>query len=244
MNATRKKYNPKAFTLLELLIAMSMVVLILSSVYATYSAATKASANSGLRSDLQQQASLFLQIITKELRCTHQGTQKPKTKKQSAETTETRSESAGIKPQKKKKYPPIFQGYQSQTPVPFLSFVTTSANTTGSAPFDGLNRVDYIFDPQTGTISKSIQKHLDQTEDDIEIPDYTPILENIIAVLPEFFDGDDWTNDWDSKETETKLPAAVRITIESQAEGTDILTFTATARIDCVDIKTEKPAND
>ncbi|MHC4587097.1 MAG: PilW family protein, partial [Planctomycetota bacterium] len=71
MKMSERTAKREAFTLLEIIIALSMLVLILGSVYGTYTVAMRALAHSKPKHALQQQARIFLQRIASEIRCSY-----------------------------------------------------------------------------------------------------------------------------------------------------------------------------
>ena len=227
MKMPKRTAKREAFTLLEIIIALSMLVLILGSVYGTYTAATRSLAHSKPRHSLQQQASAFMQRIAAEIRCCYAGYRdmslQPLTNTiQRVEKKQLRQEDASL-----------FEGREVSSRQSFLQFVTSAVASKREHSLGGLAIVEYIFDSSMNTLSRCKRRYIGGFEVDKDNYDWVVILENVQTITVEYFDGNDWFKEWNSNDMEGLLPKAVRISLVMQSEDFGPLTFVSTVQIIC-----------
>ncbi len=227
MKMPERTAKREAFTLLEIIIALSMLVLILGSVYGTYTAATRALTHSRPRHALQQQATVFLQRIASEIRCCYAGY------KDESPQPETNNIRSGERERLKQEDASLFEGGEVSSGRSFLQFVTSAVASKREHSLGGLAIVEYMLDSSTNTLSRSKRRYIGGFEVDKDNYNWLAVLENVQAVTVEYFDGDEWLREWNSNDTEGLLPQAVGISLVMQSEDVGPLSFVSTVKIVC-----------
>ncbi len=184
----------RAFTLIEIVIAMGAAALILIAVYSLFSKAVHLRDNATEKvreARLRSRAAFLIRndlrnaLISGTLASRLQGSQKA--------------------------YNSNFPGY--------LTFTTTTARITSDALVDDVQAVEYFVenDPDApagkgGMLVRTIDTNLlapTHTE-----PTPVPVLSGVKAMDVSFFDGQDWQDEWEVTDSDTTLPQAVRVTLE------------------------------
>lgn len=227
MNVPGRMVKRRAFTLLEIIIALSMLILILGSVYGTYTAATRSLRHSAPRHDLQQQASIFLQRIDSEIRCCYAGY------KYESPRAATKNNQTDEREHLKQKDVSLFKGGATSSGRSILQFVTSALASKREYSLGGLATVEYMFNRSTNTLSRSKRRYIGGFEDDKDNNRWIVVLENVQAIKIEYFDGRDWLKEWNSNDMEGLLPKAIRISLVMQSEDVGPLSFESTVRIVC-----------
>ena len=227
MKMTEITTKRPGFTLLEIIIALSMLVLILGSVYGTYTATTRSLAHSKQKHAMQQQARVFLQRIASEIRCCYAGYQD-----KSAQTSPGNIRT-GEKELLKQEDVSLFVGKEVSSGESFLQFVTSAVDSKREHSFGGLAIVEYTLDESTNTLSRSKRRYVGGFEDDKDNYNWLVVLENVQEITVEYFDGKKWLEEWDSKDTKGLLPQAVGISLVLQTEDVGPLPFISTVQIVC-----------
>ena len=227
MKMAKRTTKRPAFTLLEVLVTLSTLVLILGSVYGTYMATTKSLAYSKPKHILQQQARIFLQRIASEIRCCYT-------------TYQDKSPQATLKKNQRRKKKLLkqndvsfFVGKEISSRQSFLRFVTSAATSRRNHSLGGLAIVEYMLDKSTNTLLRSKRRYVGNSEDDNDNYNWLVVLENIQAIMVEYFDGKKWLEEWDSNDMKGFSPQAVRISLDLQTANGGSLLFTSTAQIAC-----------
>ena len=226
MKMPEKTIKREAFTLLEIIIALSMLVLILGSVYGTYTAATRSLAHSKPKHALQQQATVFLQRIASEIRCSYAGYE-------DESQPATNSIRTGERERLKQEDSPLFEGGEVSSGRSFLRFVTSAVASKREHSLGGLAIVEYMLDNSTNTLSRSKRRYIGGFEVDKDNYNWLVVLENVRSVSVEYFDGDDWLSQWNSNDTKGFLPEAVGISLVMQSEDVGPLSFVSTVQTVC-----------
>jgi hypothetical protein len=226
MKITSKTIKREAFTLLEIIIALSMVVMILGSVYGTYTATTRSIEHSKPRHVLQQQARIFLQRLSSEIRCCYAGYKneslQPSIKNNPTVGKHIQLEDASL-----------FKGGEVSSGRSFLQFVTSAVASKREQAIGGLAIVEYMLDSSTNTLSRSERRYIDGFEANKNDYNWIVILENIRAIKVEYFDSKEWLKEWNSNDMKKSLPKAVRVLLVIQSEDVEPLSFLCTAKITC-----------
>ena len=226
MKNTSKTIKREAFTLLEIIIALSMVVVILGSVYGTYTATTRSIGQSKPRHVLQQQTRIFLQRLSSEIRCCYAGYKneslQPSVKNNPTVGKHIQLEDASL-----------FKGGEVSSGRSFLQFVTSAVASKREQAIGGLAIVEYMLDSSTNTLSRSERRYIDGFESNKNDYNWIVILENIRAIKVEYFDGKEWLKEWYSNDMKKSLPKAVRVLLVIQSEDVESLLFLSTAKITC-----------
>ncbi|MHC4536107.1 MAG: type II secretion system protein GspJ [Planctomycetota bacterium] len=227
MKMPERTTKREAFTLLEIIIALSMLVLILGSVYGTYTAATRSLSHSKPKHVLQQQATVFLQRIASEIRCSYAG-YKDESPQSPANNTRT-----GEKERLRQEDASLFQGQEVSSGRSFLQFVTSTVASKREQSLGGLAIVEYMLDSSMSTLSRSKRRYIGGFEVDKDDYNWLVVLENVQAISVEYFDGEEWLDEWNSNDTEGLLPQAVGISLVMQSEDVGPLSFTSSVKIVC-----------
>ncbi len=227
MKMFKRTVKREAFTLLEIIIALSMLLLILGSVYGTYTVATRSLAHSKPRHALQQQASIFIQRISSEIRCCYAGDRdkslQPLTNTfQKAKKKNTQQEDVSL-----------FEGREVSSGQTFLQFVTSAVASRREHNLGGLAVIEYMFDNSTNTLSRCKRRYIGRFKADRDDNDWIVIIENVQAIMVEYFDGKDWLKEWNSNNMKGLLPKAAGISLVMQSEEVGPLSFASTVQIVC-----------
>jgi type II secretory pathway component PulJ len=217
----------EAFTLLEIIIALSMLVLILGSVYGTYIAAARSLAHSKPRHALQQQAGIFIQRIASEIRCCYAG-YKDKSPQLSTNTVQ-RVEKKHLQQEDTS----LFEGREISSGQSFLQFVTSAVASKREHSLGGLAVIEYMFDSSTNTLSRCKRRYIGGFKVDRDKKNWIVIIENVQVITVEYFDGKDWLKEWNSDDMKGLLPKAVGISLVMQSEEVGPLSFASTVQIVC-----------
>lgn len=213
-----------AFTILELLVALSMLVLILAAVYGSYTVVTTSIVSCKPRSAMQQKAGLFLQRMSSELRCSYAGS-----------SNEARGELSGSHPGEEvivQEKQPLFVGKDTSSDQTFLQFVTPTLVSKWSYLSSGLATVSYKLDESGGKLLRSERQYITKTEDEDNVYDWIPVFANVKTITIEYFEGEKWQDEWDSNDMNC-LPQVVRISLVLETKETGPLSFMSTANITC-----------
>jgi prepilin-type N-terminal cleavage/methylation domain-containing protein len=220
-----RRQDRLAFTLLEMLIALSMLALILGAVYGSYRATTESVARCRPKSTLQQQARIFLQRLTQQIRCCYAG--------RPVESDDSRRKARTPEKVLKKANPPLFLAKPIRPGQTFLRCVTSTVTLRQNRSYGGLVIVSYRLDESGTVLLRSERRYLadgfEAGDDDYE---WFVVFENVSTLEFEYFNGDKWLQQWDSNQMKG-LPQAVRVTLVFQPEGRSPVSFVSTAPIVC-----------
>jgi len=227
MKMPERTAKRKAFTLLEIIIALSMLVMILGSVYGTYTAATRALAHSKPKHALQQQATVFLQRIASEIRCSYAGY---KDESQQPAANNIRS---GERERLKQEDASLFEGREVSSGQSFVRFVTSAVTSKREQSLGGLAMFEYMWDSSTNTLSRSKRRYIGGFEVDKDDYNWHVVLENVQAISVEYSDGEEWLEEWNSNDMEELLPKVVKVSLVMQSEDVGPLSFVSAVQIVC-----------
>ena len=200
------------FTLIEILVAMTIIATIASMVYGSYFATAKSTDAYKARMAASGQAQKVLRWMTQQIRCSYVGKMAQEEETESAGTDSSRTS-------KIKKSPVVYFSYEPDTPGSgILHLVTTHMLFCEDGYASGLVDIAYKFDKNSGTLSLSQRSFVGTTEKYLEDRNWRPLLENVESVELDFFDGRQWLQEWDF-ELKKKIPAAVKIGITSKDEN-------------------------
>jgi len=227
MKMAERTTKRPAFTLLEIIVALSMLVLILGSVYGAYTATTRSLAHFKPKHALQQQAKVFLQRIASEIRCCYAGYQDESLQ------PSPKNIRRGEKELLKQENVSLFVGKEVSSGQSFLQFVTSAVASKREHSLGGLAIVEYMLDESTNTLSQSKRRYVGGFEGDKENYNWSVVLENVQEIKVEYLDGKKWLEEWDSNDMKRLLPQAVGISLVLQTEEVGPLSFISTVQIVC-----------
>lgn len=221
-NCIRKKHS--AFTLLEILVALSIAALIMGTVYGSYRATANAIVHCRQKSVAEQQARLFLQRLTSELRCSYAGSLNSLNDKPIKETLAQGSF--------QKKESPLFSCDGISSGKIFLRFVTSSFTSSPYQNTGGLAIVSYKLDNSGNALLRNVSTYIKGYEQDETEYQWQPVLSNVKNMKCEFLGNDKWQEKWKSTESNV-LPKAVKISLVLDDGQSGPVTFESCADIMC-----------
>ncbi len=184
-----------------MLVALALVGTIMAMVYGSYAAASRCVDRYGRRLASCERASLVLRLMARQIRC--------------ACAPAAPSDSTRSMPQTAA--PGIFHADGRDAGGTILSFVTTGGPDRSTA----FSRVQYRFDPSSGTLSIGHQPYVYRAEarpsSGYEQPlpgsqSGVTILRGVRRVDLQFYDGRQWRPTWEGAEN-AGLPRAVKIVL-------------------------------
>lgn len=211
---SRRHDNP-GFTLIEMLVALAMIATIVSMVYGSYAATSRSIEIYDHRLTCAQRTQLILRLMERQLRCAyHRPTEFEATPSPEASDSRIRTvqESPKTDETRLPKSRPAFVGGTRSTPGVVLDFITTAGPAGGQNGPQGLARIRYRHDPVRGTLAIGCQPPLDTLPQDDSIGPWQTVLQQIVMIDIEFFDGLRWQPQWRSQADRT-LPRAVRLSL-------------------------------
>jgi type II secretion system protein J len=204
-----RKLHKYGFTLVEVLLAMAIIVIVVSTVYGSYSVISKSVERYKTKIALLQQGQKVLGLMARQIRCSYvptaDGSLSPE-KRTSGRETATNEDAIDY-----------FSGGCDEFGNATLHLVTTNAFSSKQKAADGLFEVDYKVDGKTGVLLLN-QRPFVGTPGNIEKNNWRTIAENVASIKFEFFEGHQWLGTWNFKEKK-QLPAAVRINITFKDEN-------------------------
>jgi len=231
MNIRCKKYG---FTLVEVLAAVSMIVIIISMIYGTYFAISRSAERCNAKLILLQQARIVLKQMTRQIRCSYVEQERYESLAASSPPP------AKIMLENKINY---FCGNVDGSTGEILRMVTVGAVAAQCQPPNGLVEAAYKFDKNADVLYYNEKKFIGTSENGIEKINWQPVAKNIRNVELTFFDGQQWQPKWDYRE-QGKLPCAVRINITLEDEGRRQYQYGTVAYVCCRNGRNEKNRTD
>lgn len=189
------------FTLAEVMVALTVILVILGVLYASYSAASTSVARCRWRADRTHGVRGVLRQMSRELRCAHLSPRRRTSPSDVPSGTLVVDEEEEA----------WFEGKRAASGGRFLRLVTTSGIGGPGRPPAGLSVVAYRLDPLKEVLFRSEMPLCCLGWQKAEAH-ATPILRNVRSVALEYSDGKDWHDRWDSND-DKRLPGAVRVTV-------------------------------
>ena len=211
------------FTLVEILVAMSLIAAIFSMVYGSYFAASRSAQACETRIAMLQQGQEMLEQMARQIRCSYAGAVVD-----DANSVRSGSNQKRMMPRESISY---FSGDQDAPGGKILRLVTTNARFEEKRPSEGLFEVTYRFDKRAGMLSLHQRKYPGVAQES-EQDDWQPIADNVESLELAFFDGEQWLDNWEFKDKK-KLPNAVRIEISCRDENYRLYRYGTVAYISC-----------
>ncbi len=217
----RQNTNP-GFTLIEMLVALTMITAIVSMVYGSYAATSRSMEVYDSRMTCSQRTDLVVRLIARQLRCAYARATEPN-QTASAPLTgnpgsdgdkQDLSQSGEIQTLKSR---PAFVGNQNNSRGEILDFVTTAGLSGGLNGSQRLTRVRYRYDSSLGMLAVNSQPPVDSTRKNDSTASWQPLLWQVTNMELEFYDGSDWQPEWSSR-SKQGLPSAVRIRLAVEDE--------------------------
>ena len=229
MNRNR---NNRGFTLIEILIALTMMVTIVSMVYGSYAATSQSVEAYSSRLDYSGRASQILRLMARQVRCVYVAPANLQKTESSGNLnpTQTTAGSALKADTPVERSLPSFSGSTGGLHGNLLDFVTTAGLSTGLQGSSGLSRIRYRHDVTTGTLWLDCQPYMDRLHQADLRQTGHPVLDHVAAVDVEFYDGRKWVKTWNANK-HSEVPRAVRISLNLVDEKDRSYHFGTTVRI-------------
>jgi prepilin-type N-terminal cleavage/methylation domain-containing protein len=208
----KSRYDKNGFTLVEILIATTIIVAILSMVYGSYFATSKSTRAYKSRIALLQQGRKVLGQMARQIRCSYAGT----TEEPTPPITLT-----SISQQRKEIPENVIRYFDSDQDNPIgeiLHLVTTSGFLGSQDTTDGLFDVTYKFDKNKGALFLSQRRFTGAPESAMQKRSWQLVASNISRLELAFFDGQQWLKNW-SFNNKKRLPSAVKLDITCEDEN-------------------------
>ena len=227
----KHKPHPKAFTLLEILIATSLIVLIVSVCYGTFKAVTQTTARIKPQINAAPTHRALTSQVARQLRGSLADFSDDDRKKSSAK--QIRQEHTPI----------LFQAKENSPDGIFLQYITTHGFYFGKDLTRNLLAVRYRFDPIQKKWFYQQQPFIQGSKPGWSDSDLG-IAENIEALTIRCFDGKTWKSQWNFSKTR-QLPTAVHIEYivrdHNDLEQTRNIYATINTRVEAKDYTTTTP---
>lgn len=212
------------FTLIEILVAVTIIVTIVSMVYGSYFATAKSADVYQARMAASGQTQKVLRWMAQQIRCSYIGKMSEDTELAGTDSSHT---------SKIRKSPVIYFSYEPDAPGSgILSLVTSHRLFCDDGYANGLVDIAYKFDKNSGTLYLSQRSFVGTAKEHLEDRKWRELLVNVESVELDFFDGRQWFSEWDF-EQKKKLPAAVKIGITSKDENSRQCHYGTVAYVDC-----------
>jgi prepilin-type N-terminal cleavage/methylation domain-containing protein len=212
------------FTLIEVLVAITLIVTIVSMVYGSYFATAKSADVYETRMNMSAQTRKVLNWMTRQIRCSY--IFKAEDEKNSIGTDSKLTNIIS-------RSPVVYFNYKSNAyDSVILHFVTTQKLFSEDGQANGLFDVAYKFDRNIGTLYLSQRRFTGTSEKYLEDRNWRPILTNVESVELDFFNGQKWCSEWDFEQMK-KLPFAVKIAITCKDENNRRCRYGTVADIHC-----------
>jgi prepilin-type N-terminal cleavage/methylation domain-containing protein len=196
----RRRCPSSGFTLLEILVALGVLGIILSAVYGSYRAVNTSVVGLQPRIALDHTGRFFVQRLARQIRCCYGGSlhaSRSSTRQRNSDDLESAKERVAL-----------FRGGQAMAGDILLQLVTSGCASTWRLESECLMVVSYKLD--TWRHSLLTWEYVYGQRDQGDQENWQVILEGVIEIEFEYFDGTDWQVEWDS-EVLGGPPRAVRV---------------------------------
>ena len=199
---SKLKTPTTAFTLIELLTALTITTLLLSAVYGTYFATIASIDRSTLNTPSAQNAKQLLTRIAAQIRCAYPN-----------QTNPDRQGAGFLIP------PPNTNNNLA------IHLVSTKSILFNDNPDMNLIEIKYRLNPQTNQLQYR-QSPYPSTKNQ----NWTPIANNVHSLIFQAYNGQQWLNHWNDKITH-QLPRAIKITLTITNKNNQQTPYTTTTQI-------------
>lgn len=209
-----KRGNNAGFTLLEMLVATTIIVAILAMVYGSFATTTRSIDASGSRLARIERTCFVLRLMTRQIRCAYAPRPSRESPGGSRETGPANGPASTIDAASASARAPavLFRGNCRDPRGDILSFVTGSGLGAGADAPRGLFRVTYSYDRTSSTLAIRRQDQADSSSRPRNPGRPDLLLSNVTDVAMKFHDGRQWEPAWDAAQRR-ELPRAVKVEI-------------------------------
>jgi prepilin-type N-terminal cleavage/methylation domain-containing protein len=197
-----RRNNP-AFTLIEMIVALTIIAAIMSMVYGSYAATTRSVDACNKRVACEERACFALRLMARQLRCAYA----PCSTSASGGSPGSRTaldETARVADAPSA----VFRADAHDPHGEILSLVTSGGTGAGPNAPRGLCRVTYRYDGATGTLAVSRNSR----DGPLMAAGSNTILRHVASIELSFHDGRQWQPTWDFRQKHV-LPRAVNVAI-------------------------------
>jgi type II secretion system protein J len=203
--------NPKSdkngFTLVEILVAVTLIVAIVSMVYGSYFATSRSTQLCQARMGQFQDMRRLLTLMARQVRGAYCD--------QQAHRVKVASGRGKVQLENAVDY---FSGNGDDPSGRILHLLTTCSGSRFATPQNGLFELTYKLDKAVGLLSVGERRFAGPSDGAGQGPQWRPVAENVTSLELAFFDGEQWLKEW-SFENKKELPAAVKINISSEDQA-------------------------
>lgn len=210
--------NESGFTLVEVMIALSILLVILGIAYASYVAATGSAGAFQARIDVERRAHVTLGLMERELRC---GWLEP----EQAKTTAAGSESI------RREVPPQFLLRRPAVDEGFLRLLTTSTMSSPDLPCGGIRQVEWRFDEENGTLLRRQSPRSMANDAPADSP-WLCVAGGVKSVECTVYDGKQWVDAWNSNDKRA-LPRLAGVKLVFMGDEGSELAFEMRTYVSC-----------
>jgi prepilin-type N-terminal cleavage/methylation domain-containing protein len=204
--------NRAAFTLLEMLVSLTIIATILAMVYGSFSATTRSIDASRAGLARVERACFALRLMSRQVRCAYapqpHDTETGSGSRSMFEAAETSARAPSI----------LFRGGARDPRGEVLSFITGSGLGTSPDAPRGLGRVTYCYDRAASTLSVRRQEQAGSFPSPPFSGHPDVLLSNVARIELKFHDGRRWQESWDAVQKH-ELPRAVKVEITISDEA-------------------------
>jgi len=244
---TRQTYG--GFTLLEILVAVTIIAAIVSMLYGSYIATARSTEAYEAAIAVSQDTQAALAQITRQIRCAYvpqsfyvvEDTQKPLGMRgELSYPTKSASEAKKVLSEEMPNY---FSGNAEGINGEVLHLVTTAGLFAEPQSEHGLFEVAYRFDKNKGVLFLSQQRFVRTPDSMTGSRNWQQVVSGVENLELTFFDGQKWLDKWDFKDRR-RPPYAVKIDIICQDKNYRRCRYITLANIPCQTGRDKKTASD
>jgi len=210
--------NRSGFTLIEILVALSIMVIVVGAAYGTFSAATKSVSRCRARKALEEDGQGLLRMMAREIRCSYFPAPSENQPAPSSGTTPAATDAQAVVVRSERPEPQYLHG-TNDGHIGFLRLLTTGGIADPDQPNSGLYNVAYRLDPTKKMLFRRQADLLQPAQFDADDPGWLCVARGVESLAYSFSDGKNWADEWQT-DGGAGLPSAVKIDIVlSDAEG-------------------------
>lgn len=221
--------NRSGFTLIEILVALSIMVIVLGAAYGTFSAATKSVSRCRARKALEEDGQGLLRMMAREVRCSYFPAPIENRAVSSSATTPAGTGAPAVAAPSERPTPQYLYG-TSDGHTGFLRLLTTGGIADPDQPSSGLYNVAYRLDPMKRMLFRRQADLLQPAQSDTEGLGWLCVARGVESLAYSFSDGKNWADAWQT-DGGTGLPSAVKIDIVLSDAGGNQRAFSTTVYV-------------
>jgi prepilin-type N-terminal cleavage/methylation domain-containing protein len=224
----------KAFTLVEILVALAIISMIVTMVYGSYAATTRSLDVYNCRMTCSGQADLVLRLMARQIRCAYAPPAPARPTQPSAFSGQPGPQfgNSSVPGAAWGTAPAFFQGDSRDARGEILRLLTTGGFSPSPDRPGGLSRISYRYEAQDNVLAICWQPCAGPFEQPRGTPVWHPVLSGVTGIELEFHDGQQWQPRWTSGPA-GKLPGAVRVTLTVVDESGRTHNYRTAAPVAC-----------